>query len=241
MNNYFNNQAGFVSPFMVENAMMLQSYVAKVMRRIYAKMFLGLIVTALVSLFVASSPALIEAIFSSRIVFFGLIIAELGVVIALSAAINKMSSSTATLLFYLYAVLNGVTLSVIFFAYSMHAIALAFSVTAATFGVMSAYGYLTKADLSKMGAILFMGLIGVIIASLVNLFLASSTLDWVISIAGVVIFTGLTAWDTQRFKEMAAMTDPSMSGKVATMGALTLYRDFINLFLYLLRIFGRRS
>ena len=240
MNNYFNNQAGFVSPFMVENAMMLQSYVAKVMRRIYAKMFLGLIVTALVSLFVAST-ALIEAIFSSRIVFFGLIIAELGVVIALSAAINKMSSSTATLLFYLYAVLNGVTLSVIFFAYSMHAIALAFSVTAATFGVMSAYGYLTKADLSKMGAILFMGLIGVIIASLVNLFLASSTLDWVISIAGVVIFTGLTAWDTQRFKEMAAMTDPSMSGKVATMGALTLYLDFINLFLYLLRIFGRRS
>lgn len=240
-NNYYNVQPGYATASQAQESMSLQSYVAKVMRRVYGKMFLGLLITALVSLFVASSEAMLSFIFSSKIVFFGLIIAELGLVFAISGAINKLSSFTATLLFYLYAVVNGATLSVIFLAYSWSAIALTFAVTSLTFGAMSAFGYLTRSDLSKMGSILFMGLIGLIIATIVNIFLASSALDWIISFLGVIIFTGLTAWDTQKIKTMAMMTDPSMAGKVATLGALTLYLDFVNLFLYLLRFLGRNN
>ena len=238
-NNYYNARpAGYASAAEAQQAMSLQGYVAKVMRGVYGKMFLGLLVTAVVSFFTASSEALVSLIFGSKVMFFGLIIAEFALVFGISAAINKLSSSTATLLFYLYAVVNGLTLSVIFLAYSMNAITLTFAVTSLTFGAMSLFGYVTKSDLSKVGSILFMGLIGLIIASVVNIFLASSMLDFVISIVGVLIFTGLTAWDTQKIKAMAAMTDPSQAGKVATLGALSLYLDFINLFLYLLRLFG---
>lgn len=240
-NNYYNAYPGYQTAAQAENARSLQSYVAGVMRRVFGKMFLGLLITALTSLFTVSSEAMLTFIFSSRIVFFGLIIAELALVFAISGAINKLSSTTATLLFFLYAIVNGLTLSSIFLVYSPSAIVLTFAVTSLTFGSMAIFGYITRQDLSKMGSILFMALMGVIIATIVNIFLASSALDWIISFAGVLIFTGLTAWDTQKIKNMASMTDPSQAGKVATIGALSLYLDFINLFLYLLRFLGRNN
>lgn len=244
MNNYnpsqpFNN--GYATAAEAQAQRSLSSYVAKVMRRVYAKMFAGLLLTAVISFLVASSPAMIQLIYSSKIVFFGLIIAELALVFAISGAINKLSSTTASLLFYLYAAINGLVLSSIFFAYSPAAITLTFVVTSATFGAMTIFGYVTRQDLSKIGSILFMALIGLIIASVVNIFLASSAMDFIISIIGVLIFVGLTAWDTQKIKQMASMTDSTQAGKVATMGALSLYLDFINLFLYLLRLFGRND
>lgn len=240
-NNMYNPYSGYATAAQAQESLSLQSYVAKVMRRVFGKMFLGLLITAITSLMVVSSEAMLSFIFSSRIVFFGLIIAELGLVFAISGAINKLSSTTATLLFYLYAVINGLTLSSIFLIYSASAITLTFAITSITFGTMALLGYITRKDLSKMGGILFMALIGLIVATIVNIFLASSALDWIISFAGVVIFTGLTAWDTQKIKNMASMTDPSQAGKVATLGALSLYLDFINLFLYLLRFLGRNN
>ena len=152
-----------------------------------------------------------------------------------------MSSATATLLFYLFSAVNGMMLSTIFLVYSMTAITKTFFITAGTFGAMSVYGYFTSKDLSKMGSFLFMALIGLIIASLVNIFLKSSGLDWIISIVGVLIFVGLTAWDTQQIKTMAMQMPGSQTGRLATLGALTLYLDFINLFLFILRIFGGSS
>ncbi len=174
----------------------------------------------------------------------GLIIAELAIVIAISAAINRLSLTTATLLFVLYSVLNGATFSLIFAVYTMSSIANVFFITAGTFGVMAAYGYFTKRDLSSLGKLLLMALIGLIIATLVNVFLVkSSGFDLILSYAGVLIFVGLTAYDTQKIKQMLAMQTDMGEGaqKVALLGALSLYLDFINLFLYLLRIFGRRE
>lgn len=216
----------------------LASYVATVMQKVYVKMGLGLLLTAIVSFLVASSESAVMFLFGNSWPIWVLCILELALVWGISGAINKLSTTAATALFYVYAAVNGLTLSVIFLAYTMSSIASTFFVTAATFGAMSAYGYFTKADLSKMGSILFMALIGLIIASIVNIFLGSSTLQWVISIAGVAIFVGLTAWDTQKIKAMAEMTDVSQAGKVSTLGALSLYLDFINLFIYLLRILG---
>jgi uncharacterized protein len=212
--------------------------VSKVMRSVYARMFLGLVVTALTAIFVASTPSIMYAIFSSKIAFWGLIIAEFACVLTISAAINKLSTFAATALFYLYALLNGVVFSSIFWVYELGSIGYTFLITAGVFGAMSLYGYMTKSDLTKVGSFLFMALIGVIIATVVNIFVASSTLDWIISFAGVAIFVGLTAWDTQKIKQMVAYGDSSLMGKVATIGALQLYLDFINLFLYLLRFFG---
>ena len=170
-----------------------------------------------------------------------LLAAELGLVLFLSARIDKMSSATATAMFYLYSVVNGLTLTPIFLLYTQTSIAMTFAITAGTFGAMALFGYVTKQDLSKFGSILFMALLGLIVCIVVNLFLGSSMLDLIISGAGVLIFVGLTAWDTQAIKRMCAETDPSMVSKVATMGALSLYLDFINLFLYLLRFFGNRN
>ena len=155
--------------------------------------------------------------------------------------LGLLVTATATALFYLYAVLNGVTLTPIFLIYTGSTIALTFGITSVTFGAMCAYGYFTKQDLSKMGAILFMALIGLIVCTIVNLFLHSSMMDWIISFAGVAIFVGLTAWDTQSIKRMVEVADPGQTGKIATLGALSLYLDFINLFIYLLRIFGGRD
>ncbi|MBP3590000.1 MAG: Bax inhibitor-1/YccA family protein, partial [Muribaculaceae bacterium] len=168
----------------------------------------------------------------------GLMLLELGLVIGISAGINKLSNTTASLLFYLFAVVNGAALSPIFIVYTGASLAKTFFITAGTFGAMSVYGYFTKSDLTSIGKILFMALIGLIIASLVNLFMHSSTLDWIISMFGVAIFVGLTAWDTQQIKRMAEEMPEAGVGRLATLGALSLYLDFINLFLYLLRFFG---
>ncbi|WP_334132432.1 Bax inhibitor-1/YccA family protein [Barnesiella intestinihominis] len=217
------------------------SVLSMVMRKVYGRMFLALVVTALTSLYVASSPAILSVVLGNRAVFFGLMIAELAVVFVVSGMLNKLSTTTATLLFYLYAVLNGVVFSSIFVVYDLGSIASTFFITAGVFGAMSVYGMVTKNDMTKFGSYCIMGLFGLIIASIVNIFVASSTLDWIISLFGVALFIGLTAWDTQKIKNVAYVTDPSQTGKLATIGALSLYLDFINLFLYLLRIFGGRS
>lgn len=214
------------------------------MRKVYVWMTLALVLTGITAYGVASSPGLMMTIFQTPAIMWGLIIAELAIVIAISAAINRLSLTTATLLFVLYSVLNGATLSLIFAVYTMSSIANVFFITAGTFGVMAAYGYFTKRDLSSWGKLLLMALIGLIIATLVNVFLVkSSGFDLILSYAGVLIFVGLTAYDTQKIKQMLATQTDMGEGaqKVALLGALSLYLDFINLFLYLLRIFGRRE
>ena len=210
------------------------------MRKVYTWMALALAITGFTAYFVASSPAILQLIFSNKLLFFGLLIGELALVWGVSAVINRLSLTTATLLFILYSVLNGVTLSFIFLAYTMTSITSVFFITAGTFAAMSLIGYFTKADLSKMGQIMFMALIGLIIATIVNIFIKSSGLTMILSYLGVLIFVGLTAWDTQKIKQMllAAPDTGETAQKVALMGALSLYLDFINLFLYLLRIFG---
>ncbi|WP_338877213.1 Bax inhibitor-1/YccA family protein [Spirosoma sp. SC4-14] len=212
------------------------------MTQVYGWMSVALLVTAAVSIWVASSTAVLEIIFGNRIVFYGLLIGEFLMVVSLSAAIQRLSARMATILFMAYAVMNGLTLASIFLLYTGGSIASTFFVTAGTFGAMSAYGYYTKRDLTSLGGFLLMALIGLIIASLVNLFWQNETLYWVSTYAGVLIFVGLTAYDTQKIKEMNiignAGTDEDR--KEAIMGALRLYLDFINMFLYLLRLFGRR-
>lgn len=211
------------------------------MRKVYVWMLWALTITGVMAYGVASSPVLVESIFSNQALFWVLIIGELALVFGISRWINRLSLTMATLLFILYSALNGVTLSVIFLAYSPMVITKVFLITAGTFGAMAAYGYFTKTDLSKMGKILFMALIGLIIATLVNVFLRSPGFDLIISYIGVLVFVGLTAWDTQKIKGMLAQCEDmdEEAQKIALMGSLTLYLDFINLFLYLLRIFGR--
>jgi uncharacterized protein len=211
-------------------------------RSVFNWMGIGLATTAVVSYFTASSPAMLSLIFGTPMVFFGLIIAELGLVIALSAAIDRMQSSTAALMFFIYSALNGLTLSVIFLAYTRASIASTFFVTAGTFGAMSIYGYTTKRDLTSWGSFLFMGLVGIILASLVNFFLNSEAIYWLVTYAGIIVFVGLTAYDSQSIKAMAVrgFADQESERRSSVIGALRLYLDFINLFLMLLRIFGRR-
>lgn len=211
-----------------------------VMKRVYLKMFIGLLVTAFVALFGASSPSYINFMMSNSWFYWGLLIAEIGLVIAISSRITKMSSTTATLLFFAFAAINGLALSSIFLVYTATSIAKTFFICAGTFGAMSVYGFFTTQDLTKWGNFLFYALIGLIIASVVNIFTHSTQLDWIISIAGVLIFIGLTAWDTQTIKRMAEYTPAQYAGHLATIGALNLYLDFINLFLYLLRFFGNQ-
>ena len=208
--------------------------------KVYIWMTLALVITAVTAYGVATSPALMTTIFTNKILFFGLIIAELALVWGISGAINRLSLATATLMFIAYSVINGATLSVIFAAFSTTAIVKTFVVTAGTFGTMSLVGYFTKKDLTSMGKLLFMALIGIIIATIVNMFIASSGLDLIISYLGVLIFVGLTAYDTQKIKHMLSMAPDASEQmqKYALLGSLTLYLDFINLFLYLLRIFG---
>lgn len=211
------------------------------MQKVYTWMAFALAITGLTAFGVATSPALIGTILSNQILFFGLIVAEFITVIALTAAINKMSSTTATLMFILYSVLNGATLSVIFLAYTMSSIASVFFITAGTFGAMALFGSTTKTDLSSMGKFLFMALIGLIIATLVNVFIHSTALDMVLNYVGVLIFTGLTAYDVQKIKALLYQSEDNEAGqKLAVLGALTLYLDFINLFIYLLKILGKR-
>ena len=207
-------------------------------RQVYAWMGAGLTVTAIMALTTLSSPAILNAIVGNRLLFFGLMIGELALVFTLSGAINRLSAATATLIFIAYSALNGVTLSVVALVYTSNSIASTFVVTAGMFGAMSVYGFVTKRDLTSWGSFLFMGLIGVVIASVVNIFVGSSAVSWVISAIGVVVFTGLTAYDTWKIKEMAARGTEGR--KPAILGALTLYLDFINLFLMLLRFTGSR-
>lgn len=215
---------------------------AVLMRKVYVWMTLALAVTGLTAFGVANSPTMVNMIFSSQAVFWVLAIVEIGLVIGLSAAINKLSFTTAAIMFVIYSIINGITMSFIFLAYTASSIALTFFVTAGAFAGMAAIGYFTKKDLSTMGKFLMFALIGVIIASVVNIFLKSSGLDFVISIIGVLMFAGLTAYDSQRIKEMLMQTGGEVNDttqKIALMGALSLYLDFINLFLYLLRFLGK--
>ena len=231
----FNNNQNYNNGY---DTVALQRTVAGTMKRVYVKMTLGLIVTALVALFCSSSTGYLTFLFNNSWFMWALVIAEFALVFGISGAVNRMSSAAATALFYLFAAVNGAMLCTIFLAYSPGSIAKTFFITAGTFGAMSVYGYFTPNDLSRWGSFLFMALIGLIIASLVNIFMHSSTLDWIISIAGVIIFVGLTAWDTQQIKRMAMEMPGEHLGRLATLGALSLYLDFINLFLYLLRFFG---
>lgn len=210
-----------------------------VMKRVYVRMFIGLLITAFCALGVASSPAALAFIFGNKIVFWGMLIAMFAMAFTIPAALPRMSPSLTLLLFFIYSALMGCWLSSIFLIYRIGSIAYTFFITAGMFGVMSVYGYFTKSDLTKMGTYLRMALFGLIIAMIVNLFVSSSSLNWIISIVGVLLFVGLTAWDTQQIRRMAAMSiEPSMASKLATMGAMNLYLDFINLFIFLLRIFG---
>jgi FtsH-binding integral membrane protein len=213
------------------------------MRKVYVWMSLALVLTGVTAYGVATSPGVLNAIFNNQILFWGLVIAEFALVIGISAAIHKLSLTTATLMFVLYSVINGAVLSSIFLIYTMSSIASVFFITAGTFAVMAFIGYTTKKDLTSMGKILFMALIGIIIATIVNIFLKSSGLEMIVSYLGVLIFVGLTAYDSQKIKNMLLMAPDAGEGaqKLALLGALTLYLDFINLFIYLLRIFGRRE
>ncbi len=207
-------------------------------RQVYAWMGVGLGITAFMALVTLSSPALLNAVLGNRLVFYGLMIGELALVFTLSGAINKLTAATATLIFVAYSALNGITLSVVALVYTADSITSTFVTTAGMFGAMSLYGYMTKRDLTSWGNFLFMGLIGVVIASVVNIFVGSSAVSWVISGIGVIVFTGLTAYDTHKIKMMAAQGTEGR--KPAILGALTLYLDFINLFLMLLRFTGNR-
>jgi FtsH-binding integral membrane protein len=218
--------------------------VRDVMQRVYVWMVVGLLVTAGTAFLVAGTG--LWTVLANPVVLFGAIIAELVLVVAISAGVNRMSATTAGWLFALYSAINGFTLSLIFLAYTGEDIALAFVATAAMFGAMSIVGYTTQMDLTRVGSILFMGLIGMIVASVVNIFLASSTLYWIVTYLGVVIFVGLTAYDTQRIRRMAESVSVAQDGqeaaigRLSVIGALILYLDFINLFLLILRIVGRR-
>ena len=226
-----------------EQGLSMSAAFPALMRKVYVWMTLALVITGATAYGVATSPGIQMALFSNQLLFWGLIIAEFALVIGISAAINRLSLTTATLMFILYSVINGAVLSSIFLVYTMSSIASVFFITAGTFGVMALIGYTTKKDLTSMGKILFMALIGIIIATIVNIFLKSSGLQMIVSYLGVLVFVGLTAYDSQKIKQMLQMAPDASeaSQKLALLGALTLYLDFINLFIYLLRIFGRRE
>jgi FtsH-binding integral membrane protein len=208
-------------------------------RSVYAWMFGGLMTTAFAALWVVMSPAMQQIVLGTPIVRFGLIIAELGIVFWLSFRIRTMAPSTAAAAFLVYSLLNGLTLSVIFYVYKLPSIEMAFVTAAGMFGAMSIYGMVTKRDLTSWGSFFFMGLIGIVICMFINMFIKSDGMSFVISLLGVFIFLGLTAWDNQKLKVMATATGPQQES-FAVIGALTLYLDFINLFLFLLRLFGGR-
>ncbi|HVO18713.1 MAG TPA: Bax inhibitor-1/YccA family protein [Anaeromyxobacter sp.] len=206
---------------------------------VYRWMALGLALTALVAFAVAGSDAALQVVFGTRFLLVALLLAEVGLVVALSAAVRRLSAAAAGALFVLYSALNGVTLSSIFLVYTHTSIATALLVAAGAFGAMSVFGTVTRRDLSSWSSFLLMGLIGVVIASLVNMFLRSDAMAFVISCASVVVFTGLTAYDTQKLRAFARAGGTSVAAAPVA-GALSLYLDFVNLFLALLRLFGRR-
>jgi hypothetical protein len=211
-------------------------------RSVYNWMCIGLALTGFIAFYVSNNETIMRLVFGNQIIFFGIIIAELALVFSIVGMVNKMSAGTATGLFVLYSALNGVTLSFIFLAYTRASIYSTFFICSATFLACSIYGWTTKRDLTSWGGFLMMGLIGIIIATLVNMFIRSSAMNMVVSYIGVIVFVGLTAYDTQKLKNMALTQPAGLDGAVvrkgAILGALSLYLDFINLFLMLLRIFG---
>ncbi len=223
------------------NSQSVATKTSAVLKQVYLKMTLALLVTGLVAWWCAGSAAYMHFMVTNSWFQWVLLIAAFGMTFAINGALQKMSSGTASLLFYVFAVIFGLWTAPIFLIYTQTSIAKTFFITAGTFAAMSVYGYTTNKDLTKFGNILFMALIGLIIASLVNLFMRSAGLQWIISIFGVLIFVGLTAWDTQNIKKMAALMPNEHIGRLATLGALSLYLDFINLFLYLLQFFGRSN
>ena len=210
--------------------------------KVFNWMFLGLLLTAVTAFLTANSKAALELILGNRLVFFALVFAELGMVFTLASRVERLSAQAATILFLLYSALNGVTLSAVLLIYTMTSIATTFLITAGMFGAMSVYGFVTKKDLTGLGSFLTMGLIGIIIASVVNLFFGSPMISWVVSAIGVIVFTGLTAYDVQRLTRLGAGGimdgDGTAIRRASIMGALVLYLDFINLFLMLLHFLG---
>ncbi len=231
------NQSSFTSPQVAD---VRDERVGAFLSRVYGWMFAGLLVTAVTAFTVAASPALIEKLILNRIVFWALIIAQLGLVFYLSARVEKVSPATAAGLFILYSALTGVTSSVILLIYTGASITSTFIVTAGMFGATAVFGTVTKRSLAGVGQFMFMGLIGLILASIVGIFWQNSALQFVISVVGVLVFTGLTAWDAQRLKQMAVALPDGRVGAYAVVGALSLYLDFINLFFFLLRFTGSR-
>ncbi|MBP3850173.1 MAG: Bax inhibitor-1/YccA family protein [Prevotella sp.] len=227
----------------VDEQLSMSSAFPVLMRKVYVWMTLALVITGFTAYGVATSPGVLQAIYSNQLLFWGMIIAEFALVIGVSAAINRISLTTATLMFVLYSVINGALLSYIFLVYTASSIATVFFITAGTFGTMALVGYTTKTDLTSIGKYLFMALIGLIIATIVNVFIKSSGMTLVLSYVGVLIFVGLTAYDSQKIKQMLMQAPDAgeSAQKLALFGALTLYLDFINLFIYLLRIFGKRE
>ena len=233
-------QSGFRPQAMEYESRMDASVLVRFFNAVYGWMAAGLALTAVVGWYVAHHQEALKLVLGPQIWI--LFIVQIALVATISMAVNKISASVATALFMLYAALNGLTLSVIFLIYTKSSLASAFGVTAGTFAAMSVYGMVTKTDLTRIGALLFMALIGLIIASVVNIFWANSTMQWIITYAGVFIFVGLTAYDTQKLKQIAYATqnNAAMASRLAINGALTLYLDFINLFLFILRLMGDR-
>ena len=225
-----------------ERELEMSSAFPVLMRKVYLWMTLALVITGFTAYYVAHNETLLTALVSNQILFWGLVIGEFALVVGLSAAINKLSLTMATLMFVIYSVINGATLSFIFLIYTSSSITNVFFITAGTFAVMALIGYFIKVDLSSMGKILMMALIGIIIATIVNIFTKSEGLAMILNYLGVLVFVGLTAYDSQKIKQMmmAAPDAGEVAQKMALLGALSLYLDFINLFLYLLRIFGAR-
>lgn len=233
----------------METNNLVRNYTAKaaqatLLRSVYLWMTLALIITGFVAMYVAKSYTLVNMMIQNSMMFWGVLIAEVALVWYLSARIYKMSFTTATILFIVYSILNGVTLSILLLVYTASSIATTFFVTAGTFGTMAIFGYITKKDLTRIGSLCIMGVIGIIIASVVNIFLQNSMMNMVISYIGVLLFVGLTAYDSQKIKRLLSGDDievNEVTQKIALMGAMTLYLDFINLFIYLLRILGDRK
>jgi FtsH-binding integral membrane protein len=239
---YPNNQYGFTRPSPLGYESNVDSIAqSKFFNAVYAWMASGLALTAVVAWAVNDSPDL-RAMAHNGLILIAAFVVEIGLVITISGAINRINAGAATALFMLYSAVNGFVLSIVVARYTTASLGGTFIVTAGTFGAMSLYGYVTKRDLTRMGNLLFMALIGLILASVVNIFFASSLLYWGITYIGVLIFVGLTAYDTQQLKEIAAQTsgNPQLASRLAIVGSLRLYLDFINLFLLMLRMMGDR-
>jgi len=217
-----------------------EAVLADFLRGVYGWMGAGLVVTALTAWLVASSPAIAQAIFTNRLLFWAIVIAQFGIVITLSARVQTLAAGTASALFLLYSALTGVTLSFVLLLYTGESVASTFVITAGMFGALALYGTMTRRNLSGVGQFMFMGLIGLVLASLVGMFWQNDGLQFMISLVGVVVFAGLTVWDAQRLKALAFATNTGGTSSVAIVGALALYLDFINLFLFLLRFLGGR-